>query len=317
MQDLLSHDYGLDPDKIVIVPNGLNDATTCQSVDQKTLKKKWHIMEKERIILFVGRMEDIKGGHFLVRTFMKVLEDYPESRLMIIGDGNYDLFLRNAKPFFTKITFTGLLNKEDLYRIKHYLYHSYLTINLCCMKQCIKTNGVLFFFCLISLIITAQEQSVQSNIKCLNYPSSFELLLRHFKGKIVYIDVMASWCKPCLAELKEYEKTDDFFKKNDIVRLFISIDEPKDWNACLKRLDERLLNGYFVTYHRPENSVENNKFSVEVEKLFVTYDEKGNFAGLSVPQFIIVNREGTIVEYKAQRPSNPEELKNQLKQYLE
>lgn len=47
---------------------------------------------KERIILFVGRMEDIKGGHFLVRTFMKVLEDYPESRLMIIGDGNYDLF---------------------------------------------------------------------------------------------------------------------------------------------------------------------------------------------------------------------------------
>ena len=78
-----------------------------------------------------------------------------------------------------------------------------------------------------------------------------------------------------------------------------------------------LLNGYFVTYHRPENSVENNKFSVEVEKLFVTYDEKGNFAGLSVPQFIIVNREGTIVEYKAQRPSNPEELKNQLKQYLE
>lgn len=58
------------------------------------------------------------------------------------------------------------------------------------MKQCIKTNGVLFFFCLISLIITAQEQSVQSNIKCLNYPSSFELLLRHFKGKIVYIDVI-------------------------------------------------------------------------------------------------------------------------------
>ena len=79
------------------------------------------------------------------------------------------------------------------------------------MKQCIKTNGVLFFFCLISLIITAQEQSVQSNIKCLNYPSSFELLLRHFKGKIVYIDVMASWCKPCLAELKEYEKAKTIF----------------------------------------------------------------------------------------------------------
>ena len=93
------------------------------------------------------------------------------------------------------------------------------------MKQCIKTNGVLFFFCLISLIITAQEQSVQSNIKCLNYPSSFELLLRHFKGKIVYIDVMASWCKPCLAELKEYEKTDDFFSlKNAILNVVFNTD---------------------------------------------------------------------------------------------
>lgn len=81
------------------------------------------------------------------------------------------------------------------------------------MKQCIKTNGVLFFFCLISLIITAQEQSVQSNIKCLNLIVRLSYCSWHFKGKIVYIDVMASWCKPCLAELKEYEITDDFFKK--------------------------------------------------------------------------------------------------------
>ena len=54
------------------------------------------------------------------------------------------------------------------------------------MKQCIKQMEF-YLFCLISLIITAQEQSVQSNIKCLNYPSSFELLLRHFKGKNLYI----------------------------------------------------------------------------------------------------------------------------------
>lgn len=81
------------------------------------------------------------------------------------------------------------------------------------MKQCIKTNGVLFFFCLISLIITAQEQSVQSNIKCLNYPSSFELLLRHFKGKIVYIDVMASWCNPVWQNSKNMKKQMIFSKR--------------------------------------------------------------------------------------------------------
>ena len=52
------------------------------------------------------------------------------------------------------------------------------------MKQCIKTNGVLFFFCLISLIITAQEQSVQSNIKCLNYPSSLSYCFGILKEKL-------------------------------------------------------------------------------------------------------------------------------------
>ena len=75
------------------------------------------------------------------------------------------------------------------------------------MKQCIKTNGVLFFFCLISLIITAQEQSVQSNIKCLNYPSSFELLLRHFKGNhaIEGYTTKAAWEMTDMFHLKAIE----------------------------------------------------------------------------------------------------------------
>lgn len=183
-------------------------------------------------------------------------------------------------------------------------------------KRIIKLSGILFFFCVVSLTIAAQENTKQSTIKWLNYPSSLEQLLQHFQGKVVYIDIMASWCKPCLAELKEYEKTDDFFSKNDIVRLFVSIDEPNGWETCLKQLNDNKLKGYFVTYRRPDNSIENETFAKEVEKLFVTYDENGNMAGMSIPQFIIVDKEGVIVEYKAKRPSSPEELKQQVEQYL-
>lgn len=184
------------------------------------------------------------------------------------------------------------------------------------MKKYIKTIGVFFLFCLLSFTIAAQESTMQPHIRWLNYPSSLKQLFQHFKGKVIYIDIMASWCKPCLAELKEYEKTNDFFNKNDIVRLFVSIDKASDWKTCLRQLDETQLKGYFVTHHRPDNSVENNTFSIEVEKLFTTYDVSGNFVGLSIPQFIIVNKEGAIVEYKAKRPSNSEELKHQLEQYV-
>ena len=51
-------------------------------------------------------------------------------------------------------------------------------------------------------------------INCIVFPRDYAENAHIFmEGKIVYIDVMASWCKPCLAELKEYEKTDDFSKR--------------------------------------------------------------------------------------------------------
>ena len=184
------------------------------------------------------------------------------------------------------------------------------------MKNSIQSIGILFLFSLFSFTIAAQEHMKQSNIQWLDYPASLEQLFHNFKGKVIYIDIMASWCKPCWAELEEYEKTNDFFNKNDIVRLFISIDSPEDCKKGFLRLDKYNIKGYFTTYHCPDGN-EKNKFTSEVEKLFATYDENGNFSGLSIPQFIIVNKEGVIVEYKAKRPSKPEELKQQLEKYLQ
>lgn len=117
MSNLLSRDYGLDSTKIAIIPNGLSDRMTCRSINPKDLRKKWYISEEEQIILFAGRMDEIKGGHFLVKAFLKIQEACQESRLMVIGDGDYNSFLREARPVFTKITFTGLLDKKDLYEL--------------------------------------------------------------------------------------------------------------------------------------------------------------------------------------------------------
>ena len=117
MRGLLWQEYGIDPTKIAVIPNGLSDVMPQTLADREKLKRKWYISNEERIILFVGRMDDIKGGTFLVKAFQKVLENYPGSRLVIVGSGNYDSFLREAKNIQTKITFTGFLDRSDLYEL--------------------------------------------------------------------------------------------------------------------------------------------------------------------------------------------------------
>ena len=76
-----------------------------------------HIKDKKKIILFAGRIDEIKGVSSLIKAFHLVLEAYPNSRLLIAGNGDYTRAFQEAKNIYTKITFTGLLKKEELFEI--------------------------------------------------------------------------------------------------------------------------------------------------------------------------------------------------------
>ncbi|WP_298552269.1 TIGR04157 family glycosyltransferase [uncultured Parabacteroides sp.] len=116
MREILCREYELDAVHISVVPNGLSDVPDV-AVDIESLRKKWNIQAGEKIILFVGRLDDVKGIVYLIRAFRTVLEICPEARLIIAGSGNFDTCLREAKTICTKVTFTGLLEKEELYEL--------------------------------------------------------------------------------------------------------------------------------------------------------------------------------------------------------
>jgi glycosyltransferase len=116
MQEILCRDYGLDATKISVIPNGLLDVADT-AANTELLRKKWNIPPGEKIILFAGRIDEVKGVGYLIKAFREVLEKFPNGRLLIAGSGNYDIYLQEAKEICTKITFTGLLEKKDLYEI--------------------------------------------------------------------------------------------------------------------------------------------------------------------------------------------------------
>lgn len=116
MHDVLCRDYGLERARISIIPNGLKDQAG-QGMDLSVLRAKWHAGPEERLILFVGRLDPIKGFRYLIEAFHKVLETIPESRLVIVGDGNYNEALDAAASSRFRITFTGFLPPDALYEL--------------------------------------------------------------------------------------------------------------------------------------------------------------------------------------------------------
>ena len=115
MKDILCKNYGMDIAKISVIPNGLQDISN--KLDNMTLRTKWNISAEEKIILFAGRIDEVKGVIFLIKSFREVLKNHPNCRLIIAGSGNYDMCFQEAKDICTKITFTGLLSKKDLNEI--------------------------------------------------------------------------------------------------------------------------------------------------------------------------------------------------------
>lgn len=71
--------------------------------------------EKNRTITFASRLEDYKGGLRVAKAFQKITNDFPEWKLVIMGDGNeknkIEEFIKN-NSLQNKISLTGEFNKK-------------------------------------------------------------------------------------------------------------------------------------------------------------------------------------------------------------
>lgn len=75
----------LDKNKIAVVPMGVDLANFNHSKKSISLRYKYKI--NRELLLTVGRLAEKKGIKYVIEAMPKVLEEFPEAKLMVVGDG--------------------------------------------------------------------------------------------------------------------------------------------------------------------------------------------------------------------------------------
>ena len=120
-----------------------------------------------------------------------------------------------------------------------------------------------------------------------NYNGS-KTSLSDFKGKYVYIDVWATWCAPCKAEIPYLKKLEEEYHTKNIAFVSISVDKKDAHTAWKEMVKEKQMSG--------NQLFANNNF----ESTFVT-----DYGIDAIPRFILIDPKGNIVDSDAPRPSDP------------
>lgn len=81
-------------------------------------------------------------------------------------------------------------------------------------------------------------------LTCDSTITSLEDAVKPFKGKVVYIDVWATWCGPCLKEFQYLPALKEQAHNMDVVYLYISIDRPEERKKWEKTIAYHQLKGY-------------------------------------------------------------------------
>lgn len=81
----LLKNYGI-TSPVEMIPNAIN-IDVFRNPDSSWVRKKFNIADTDKTLIYVGRIGLEKNLGFMLKAFKKALNDVPEARLMIVGEG--------------------------------------------------------------------------------------------------------------------------------------------------------------------------------------------------------------------------------------
>jgi len=150
-----------------------------------------------------------------------------------------------------------------------------------------------------SVKTSVAEEKTDPNQQELN--SNFEEVktkyIDKYKGKVIYIDFYATWCGPCRQEIPYAKQLHKEFINEEVIFLNLCArSKQEDWDNFKKQYE---LEG--------ENYLLNNE---EFYLLSEIYRVQG------FPTYILIDKEGNIVDYDALRPSTKKSLYDKINEVL-
>ncbi len=110
-------DLDVDPSRISILPNGVDLDEYRELPEVNGFRDRFNIPDGVPIVLFLARINEIKGVDFLVNAFNKVRESVPDAILLMVGpdDGYLDVIERQIASLGLedRVRFTGYLDGAD------------------------------------------------------------------------------------------------------------------------------------------------------------------------------------------------------------
>jgi len=110
-QNVIQH-YKIKPDKIKVVHWGIDETNYGE-------KYKSPMTQKDKIVLFLGRVTIQKGPDYFIEVAKKVSDNYPNVKFIVAGEGDMlpRMIARSAELGIShKIVFTGFLQGQDVYK---------------------------------------------------------------------------------------------------------------------------------------------------------------------------------------------------------
>lgn len=108
---------GVEEDRIEIVPLGINIEEYSDLPEEGIFREKFNISKDDKLIIFIGRVHEIKGLDLLIDAFKELADSEDDVKLAIVGpdDGYMDaLNLRIAEcDLSDKVIVTGPLYKNE------------------------------------------------------------------------------------------------------------------------------------------------------------------------------------------------------------
>lgn len=128
--------------------------------------------------------------------------------------------------------------------------------------------------------------------------NSLSDLFEQLRGKVIYVDLWATWCGSCRLELQYSKKNHAKLEEMGVLPLYLSVDserQDEDWRAMTQSLG---LTGLHMRA--------NPQLKAELDERLKN----------GIPYYIIVGKDGKVKAWGAKRPSDQQDLFDQLTLFL-